>query len=107
MSEDVALAGVLCRRLRSATDEGAEKKSPTLFRVTEMYTRCGMIACGAFWRVVFAALAVDLFERGFFLSPEGGRLVELRTSATGTAEMAAIVDIYPKPRLVLRPARAS
>jgi chromosome segregation protein len=56
--EDVALANVLCRRLRSA--------------------------------------------RG-----ESGRLFQLHTSKTGTAEIAEIHDIYPMPRLVLRPAQAS
>jgi DNA repair exonuclease SbcCD ATPase subunit len=56
--EDISLANVLCRRLRSATNDS-------------------------------------------------GRHVELRTSATGTAEIADVHDIYPMPRLVLRPARAS
>jgi len=56
--EDISLANVLCRRLRSATNDS-------------------------------------------------GRHIELCTSATGTAEIADIHDIYPMPRLVLRPARAS
>ena len=56
--EDVALAGVLCRRLRSANDDS-------------------------------------------------GRHFELRTSATGTAEIAHVHEVYPMPRLVLRPAQAS
>jgi ABC-type hemin transport system ATPase subunit len=56
--EDISLANVLCRRLRSSTNDS-------------------------------------------------GRHVELRTSATGTAEIVDVQDIYPMPRLVLRPARAS
>jgi ABC-type lipoprotein export system ATPase subunit len=56
--EDVALANVLCRRLRSA-------------------------------------------------SGDPGRHFELRTSGSGTAEIARAQDIYPMPRLVLRPAQAS
>jgi DNA repair exonuclease SbcCD ATPase subunit len=56
--EDVALANVLCRRLRSA-------------------------------------------------SGDGGRHFQLRTSKTGTAEIADFQDVYPMPRLVLRPAQAS
>src|ERR1019366_269489 len=56
--EDVALANVLCRRLRSATGDS-------------------------------------------------GRHFQLRTSKTGTAEIAEIQEVYPMPRLVLRPAQAS
>ena len=56
--EDVALADVLCRRLRSSIDDT-------------------------------------------------GRRFELRTSKSGTAEIASIQDIYPMPREVLRPAQAS
>jgi len=56
--EDVALANVLCRRLRSATGDA-------------------------------------------------GRHFQLHTSKTGTAEISEIQDIYPMPRLVLRPAQAS
>lgn len=56
--EDVALANVLCRRLRSA--------------------------------------------RG-----GGGRHFGLRMSKTGSAEIAESQDIYPMPRLVLRPAQVS
>lgn len=56
--EDVALADVLCRRLRSG-------------------------------------------------SGDFGRHFELRTSETGTAEIAHVQDVYPMPRLVLRPAQAS
>jgi DNA repair exonuclease SbcCD ATPase subunit len=56
--EDIALANVLCRRLRSTTNDS-------------------------------------------------GRHIQLRTAATGTAEIADVHDIYPMPRRVLRPARAS
>jgi DNA repair exonuclease SbcCD ATPase subunit len=56
--EDVALANVLCRRLRSA-------------------------------------------------SGDSGRHFQLRTSKTGTAEIATVQNVYPMPRLVLRPAQAS
>ena len=56
--EDVALANVLCRRLRSA-------------------------------------------------SGDSGRHFQLRTSKTGTAEIADVQEVYPMPRLVLRPAQAS
>jgi chromosome segregation protein len=56
--EDVALANVLCRRLRSA-------------------------------------------------SGDNGRHFKLRTSKTGTAEIAEVQDVYPMPRLVLRPAQTS
>jgi recombinational DNA repair ATPase RecF len=56
--EDVAFADLLCRRLRSTTEEI-------------------------------------------------GRHFDLRTSSTGTAEIASRQDIYPMPRIVLRPAQAS
>jgi recombinational DNA repair ATPase RecF len=56
--EDVALADVLCRRLRSSIGDT-------------------------------------------------GRRFELRTSKSGTAEIASIQDVYPMPREVLRPAQAS
>jgi DNA repair exonuclease SbcCD ATPase subunit len=36
-----------------------------------------------------------------------GRIIELRTSTTGAAEIATTRDIYPMPKLVLREAHAS
>jgi ABC-type cobalamin/Fe3+-siderophores transport system ATPase subunit len=38
---------------------------------------------------------------------ESGRRFELQTSNIGTSEIASVHDIYPMPREVLRPARAS
>ena len=56
--EDVALADLLCRRLRSSIGES-------------------------------------------------GKRFELSTSITGTSQIATVHDIYPMPREILRPARAS
>ena len=50
----------------------------------------------------------DLLCRRLRSTPEEfGRHFELRTSSTGSAEIASQQDVYPMPRLVLRPAQAS
>jgi DNA repair exonuclease SbcCD ATPase subunit len=54
-----------------------------------------------------AALADLLGRRLRGMTSEPGRYFELHTSDTGSAEVAAIKDINPMPRLVLRPARVS
>ena len=53
------------------------------------------------------ALADVLCRRLRSVSGDTGRHFQLRTAETGTAEIASKQDIYPMPRLVLRPARAS
>src|SRR2546427_439042 len=58
-----------------------------------MYTHCGTIACGAFWRVVFAALAVDIFERGFFLSPASKRFPGFFSILPGDLALAEDEDL--------------
>lgn len=54
-----------------------------------------------------AALADVLCRRLRSSIGDIGRRFELRTSKSGTAEIASIQDIYPMPREVLRPAQAS
>ena len=53
------------------------------------------------------ALADLLCRRLRSESDAAGRIFELQTSKTGTAEIAKSRDIYPMPRLVLREAQAS
>ena len=53
------------------------------------------------------ALADLLCRRLRSESDAAGRIFELQTSRTGTAEIAKSRDIYPMPRLVLREAQAS
>jgi DNA repair exonuclease SbcCD ATPase subunit len=53
------------------------------------------------------ALADLLCRRLRSESDAAGRIFELQTSKTGTAEIAKSRDIYPMPRLVLREAHAS
>lgn len=53
------------------------------------------------------ALADVLCRRLRSSSEDIGRLFELHTSKTGTAEIENTRDIYPMPQLVLRPAQAS
>ena len=53
------------------------------------------------------ALADVLCRRLRSTQEETGRHFELRTSNTGSAEIASSQDVYPMPRLVLRPAQAS
>jgi DNA repair exonuclease SbcCD ATPase subunit len=54
-----------------------------------------------------SALADLLCRRLRSESASAGRMFELQTSKTGTAEIGKIRDIYPMPRLVLREAQAS
>ena len=54
-----------------------------------------------------SALADLLCRRLRSESSSAGRVFELQTSKTGTAEIAKTRDIYPMPRLVLREAQAS
>jgi chromosome segregation protein len=54
-----------------------------------------------------SALADLLCRRLRSSISETGRRFELQTSKKGTSEIAGIQDIYPMPREVLRPARAS
>ncbi|PYU19256.1 MAG: hypothetical protein DMG32_24820 [Acidobacteria bacterium] len=53
------------------------------------------------------ALADVLCRRLRSASGDIGRIFDLRTSKTGTAEVQSLYDVYPMPRLVLRPAQAS
>lgn len=54
-----------------------------------------------------SALADLLCRRLRSESASAGRMFELQTSKTGTAEIGKTRDIYPMPRLVLREAQAS
>jgi chromosome segregation protein len=53
------------------------------------------------------SLASVLCRRLIAGNGETGRYIELRTSKTGTAEIAREQEVYPMPHLVLRPAQAS
>jgi chromosome segregation protein len=53
------------------------------------------------------ALAELLCRRLRSANEEAGRHFELRSSETGTSVIGKEYDIYPMPRLVLRPAQAS
>jgi len=54
-----------------------------------------------------ASLASVLCRRLIAASGEVGRYIELRSSSTGTAEVARVQEVYPMPHLVLRPSQAS